>query len=137
MTTIYKGWNAKIYKDNVEIVCAESVTVDVSTNTDDYYCIGSRTPYASMPGNMEITGSIDHAWVDISLLTLMGLTTFPPADPTEFDLCFKASTEVGAPMVYLYDVVFQSVSVDIPQDGVLKESYDFKAKSIWVGLVPA
>lgn len=137
MATVYKGWNAKIFLDNLEIACAESVSVDVACNTDDYYCIGSRTPYATMPGNFEITGSMDHAWVNIYYLALLGITTIPPSTPAKFWLCFKASTDVGAPMVYLYDVAFESASIDIPQDGVLKESYDFRAGSIWVGLIPA
>jgi hypothetical protein len=137
MGTVYKGWNARLFLDDLEIACAESVSVDVATNMDSYYCIGSRFAYAVVPGNFEITGSIAHAWVNIYYLALMGITSIPPGTPAKFWMCFKASTDVGAPLVYLYNCMFEKGSLDIPQDGVLKESYDFRAESIWVGTVPA
>ena len=136
MGVIYKGWNAKIFIDDIEIGCAESASVDVATNMENYYCIGNRFPFAVMPGNFEITGSISHAWVNIHYLNLLlGIPAGSLGDP--FTLVFKASVDVGAPMVYLYNCRFEKGSLDIPQDGVLKESYDFRAESIWVGLLHA
>lgn len=134
MGTVYKGWNARLYLDDLEIACAESASVDVASGMDAYYCIGSRFAFAVMPGNFEITGSITHAWVNIYYLNLLGLSN-PLAMPPKFKLTFKASTEVGAPYVYLYNCMFEKGSLDIPNDGVLKESYDFRAESIWVGAV--
>jgi len=134
MGTVYKGWNAKLFIDDLEIACAESASVDVASNMDAYYCIGSRFAFSIMPGNFEITGSITHAWVNIYYLSLLGLSD-PTAMPPKFKMVFKASTEVGAPMVYLYNCMFEKGSLDIPNDGVLKESYDFRAESIWVGLI--
>jgi hypothetical protein len=134
MGTVYKGWNAKLFIDDLEIACAESASVDVSANLDSYYCIGKRDAFSVVPGNFEITGSITHAWVNIYYLNLLGLADIT-AMPPKFKIVFKASTEVGAPMVYLYNCMFEKGSLDIPTDGVLKESYDFRAESIWVGVI--
>lgn len=129
MGTVYKGWNAKLYIDDLEIACAESASVDITSNMDSYYCIGLRTPYAIMPGNFEITGSISHAWVNTYYLALLGISD-PTVMPPKFKLVFKASTD--GPTVYLYDCMFEKGSLDIPSDGVLKESYDFRATSIGI-----
>lgn len=137
MGTVFKGWNARLYIDDLEIACAESVSVDVSAGLESYYCIGSRFAYSVVPGNFEITGSMTHAWVNIYYLKLLGIDTIPPGLPAKFWMCFKASTDAGSPLVYLYNCMFEKGSLDIPTDGVLKESYDFRAESIWVGVVPA
>lgn len=134
MGIIYKGWNAKIYIGEpwIEIGCAESVSVDITANLDAYYCIGKRTPEAVMEGNLEITGSISRAWVNIYYLNLIISETVLPT----FHLCFKASEESNAPWIYLYDCKFEGGTIDIPQDGVLMEDYDFRAESIAVVTAP-
>jgi len=124
---VYKGWNAKIYKEGVLIGYCDSASVDIATGLDPYYEIGSRTPSYLTEGNQEITGSISKAWIDINYLNLVIGT----GSLTEFDLTFKAYTS-GAPWIYLYDCKFESGSLDIPQDGVLTESYDFRAKTVGV-----
>lgn len=126
MGTIFKGWNAKILIDSTEIGCCESVSVDITSNIESYYCIGSREPHAVIPGNLEITGSISRAWVNIYYLNLL------IGDDMKFDLVFKASEDSGAPWIYLYSCRFESGTIDIPQDGVLMEDYDFRAESIGV-----
>ena len=126
---VYKGWNAKIYKDGVLIGYCDSASVDIATGLDPYYEIGSRVPSYLTEGNQEVTGSISKAWIDTDYLALVvGTSTL-----TEFDLVFKASSsQSGAPWIYCYDCKFESGSLDIPQDGVLTESYDFRAKSVGV-----
>lgn len=132
MTTIYKGWNAKIFIGTgdpttwTEIGCAESASVDITTNIEPYYCIGSKEPAAIVEGNLEITGSISRAWVNTAYLQLLTGS----GSLAEFHLCFKAGTTAGAPIIYLYKCRFESGSIDIPQDGVLTEDYDFRATSI-------
>jgi len=124
---LYKGWNCKIYRSDlgVQIGYADSASVDIATNLEPYYEIGSRTPADLIAGNQEVTGSISKAWIDTNYLQLVTGTS----SLTEFDLCF----EVGSMKVYVYDCKFEKGSLDIPQDGFLKEDYDFRGKSI--GLV--
>lgn len=120
---VYKGWNAKIYKDGVRIGYADSASVEIVSNVEGFYELGSRQAVELPEGNEEITGSFSKAWIDkayLSLVTGSGVLQ-------DFDLCFEV---VGGPKVYCYDCKFERGSLDIPQDGVLKEDYDFRAKTI-------
>lgn len=120
---VYKGWNAKIYLDGVQIGYADSASVEITTNLEAFYEIGSRQPIDLSEGNEEVTGSFSKAWIDknyLSLVTSEGALT-------EFDLCFEV---VSGPKVYCYNCKFERGALDIPQDGFLKEDYDFRAKSI-------
>jgi len=134
MGTIYKGWNAKIYiatdiSDTgtwIEIGCAESVSVDINTNVELYYCIGDRDPYAVVPGNLEITGSMSRVWINCYYLNLLIDDDLPT-----FQLIFMAKNVATAPWLYLYDCYFETGTIDIPQDGILMEDYDFRATSIF------
>ena len=122
--TVFKGWNAKIYKDGIQIGLADSASVEIATNLEAYYEIGSRVPTDLVEGNQEVTGSISKAWIDTNYLSLVAASS----TLTSFDLCF----EVGDLKLYCYDCKFERGSVDIPQDGFLKEDYDFRAKEVAV-----
>ena len=130
MSTVLKGWNAKIYKDGVLVGKVSTVSVTVATGLDPFYEIGSRTPSVLTEGNLEITGSMEKAWIDTNYLSLV----LSSGVLTDFDLVFKAALAAGAPWIYLYDCKFESATVDIPQDGVMTESYDFRALTMGVRL---
>ena len=121
---VYKGWNAKIYKDDVEIGHADSASVEIATNLEAFYEIGGRQPTDLVEGNEEVTGSISKAWVNKAYLQLVTGS----GSLTEFDLCFEIGN--GAVKLYCYDCKFERGAVDIPQDGFLKEDFDFRAKSV-------
>lgn len=125
MATIYKGWNAKILIEGVEVACCESASVEVAVNLEAYYCVGNKWPYAFVEGNKEITGSISRAWVNTNYLAFItgDLTTFD----LEFTIPTSSTTGFG---VHLYDCQFETGSLDIPADGILTEDYDFRASSI-------
>jgi hypothetical protein len=122
---VYKGWNAEIYLDNMKVGCCESAKVEISTSLENYYCVGSKDAFDIVEGNKEITGSISRAWINSYYLGLITGSTL-----SEFDLCFYST--VAAVYVYCYDCKFEKGSIDIPSDGILKEDYDFRAKTIWV-----
>lgn len=124
-SVIYKGWQARILKDGTEIGCCESASVEIATGLEPYYCIGSRTPATIAPGNQEITGSISKALINTAYLSLITGS----GSLSSFTLVFKASTAAG-PWIYCYNCKFESGSIDIPQDGVLMEDYDFRAVSV-------
>jgi len=122
--SVYKGWNAEIYKDGTKIGFAESASVEISTGVEPYYQIGSRAPATLVPGNQEVTGSISKAWINLDFLDLVtGTSTM-----TSFDLVFKA--DPNGPWIYCYDCLFETGALDIPQDGFLTEDYDFRATSV-------
>jgi len=120
---VYKGWNAQIIKDGVVIGKADSASVEIATNLEAYYEIGSRVPTDLIAGNQEVTGSISKAWIDTNYLSLVTGS----GSLSEFNLYFKI---VNGPTIYCYNCKFERGAVDIPQDGWLKEDYDFRAKSV-------
>ena len=122
---VYKGWNAKIYKDGVQVGYSDSASVEIASNLEGFFELGSRTAVALTEGNEEISGSFSKAWIDKNYLSLVTST----GALTEFDLCFTLGTGPDV-YVYCYDCKFDKGSLDIPQDGFLKESYDFKAKTV-------
>jgi len=125
--TTYKGWNAKIYKEGVEIGYAESASVDIATNLEAFYQMGARQPVELKEGNEEVTGSISKAWIDSNYLKLVS----PGGSNalTDFTLCFAVGTSPSV-QVYCYNCKFEKGALDIPQDGFLKEDYDFRALTI-------
>jgi len=129
--TIYKGWNASLllripYSSGtwLTIGCAESISFEIARNLEAYYCLGAATPADIVEGNLEITGSLSRAWVNTYYLDLVGQSTL-----TSFDICVNIGST--GPQVYIYGCKFEKGTVDIPQDGFLKEDYDFRATSIY------
>jgi hypothetical protein len=146
--TVLKGWNAKIYADftqgstlsasAVQIGYADSASVDLAENLDAFFQLGSRQAVDIVEGNLEITGSFEKAWIDSRYLDLLGSPTAPAGALSQFVLCFTiGSGTTPVSTVYAYGCKFDKGSLDIPQDGILKESYDFKAMSISVLPYPA
>lgn len=132
---VFKGWNAKIFIRTgggawAEVGFADSVSLEIATNVEPYYGIGSRQPETLVEGNEEITGSLSRAWVNKDYLSLLGAGGNAL---TEFDLVFQAGATTGAsgaPWIYVYNCKFETGSVDVPQDGFLTEDYDFRAMSV-------
>lgn len=126
---VYKGWNAKLYKDGGQIGYADSASIEIATNLEAFYELGARVPVELTEGNEEITGSFSKAWIDktyLSLLSPGGVTAL-----TEFDLCFTLGAGPDV-YVYAYKCKFERGALDIPQDGFLKEDYDFRAKTVTI-----
>ena len=127
--TIYKGWNATLYYGQLtpytQIGYAESASVEITSNVEPWFSLGSRITTDIAEGNEEITGSLSKAWIDKGYLMMLT----GAAGLTEFNLCFTVST---AMKLYCYNCKFSRGSIDIPQDGFLKEDYDFIPKSIAV-----
>jgi len=127
---IYKGWEGHIFINGTEVMCCESVSVEIARNLEPYYCVGSKDPYYISEGNREITGSISKALVNVFYLRLVTGESGTFQEP--FDLYFRAGalTATQYLWIYCYGCKFETGSIDIPQDGVLKEDYDFRATSI-------
>jgi len=125
MSKIFRGQNAKILKDSVEIGLCQSVTLDIDPSLLPYYEIGVRTPKILKEGPREISGTLEK--VIINKDWFEQLTTLPPV---AFDLVLQISTEVGAPIIYLYNCYLKSGRINIETGDVILESYDFIATDI-------
>jgi hypothetical protein len=127
--TVYKGWRANLYKkDNgsyYEIGYCEDVTVEVNQSLLEYYTVTSHIVQELVEGPIKITGSFKKAWVDINYLSLI----FSSTELNDFDLKVNIGNAIT---LYIYDCKFAKGELSIPQDGIMKESYDFTATRIGV-----
>jgi len=120
--TIYRGWNAKLYIEGQEVGYVQEVSVDVDASVETYFAAGKRTVEALIPGPLEITGSFSRAFVNTTYLSLLSSSL------QSFDM----KITIGNKNIWLYGCKLQKGTLDIPQDGVITEDYDFVASSIAV-----
>lgn len=132
MPKVYRGKDAKILIRGTEVGRAQSASVEIATNPETLWEIGSYLPTDVVLGNMEITGSIEKVTMDIPRFQLLSLAVPSGSPPTltEFDLVFRVGTEAGAPLVSLTGCVVETGSLEIPVDGWISEAIDFRAKNI-------
>jgi hypothetical protein len=139
-TKIFKGWQAKIFIQGLEIGCCKNVTVNYDSPIEPYYEIENpnMVPITSIDqlGLVAISGTITRAWVNTYYLKLLFGGVVPVIPNTEFDLVLQASNEIGDPMLYLYQCRFTKGTINIPASGWLEESYDFIAMSAHTSEVP-
>ena len=132
-TTVYKGWNAVIYKDGVALGTVSDVSIDVDAAIETYYEAGNRNLARVIPGPIAIVGRMSKAFVNTAYLALVSEQT-PDSQTTGFYFILNDFTlyfRVGASFaLYAYNCSFKKASITIPQDGFLKEDYDFIAKSV-------
>lgn len=125
---VYHGWEGEVKKDGVAVAYCTSVSFEISANRDGIYDLGNRTVQEWKNGNLEITGSIDHIWVDHTFSEDVGTGDVP----TEYTLAFTMThgSSGSARVATLNGVVFTGWSQDIPEDGLITESIDFQAKKV-------
>lgn len=127
MGKVFKGFDAKIFIGGIEIGCCSNVSVEIKDDLEAYYGIENTNPIFIDEVTEEITGSIKRVLVNIYYLRLMGMgeTPFVWTNNISFDLILESSIEGGSPVLCLYNCRFKKVSISIPQNGFLEESYDF------------
>lgn len=122
--TVFKGWQAKIYIDGIEIGCALDVTLRIKNNMESYYGVDDPNVLRFVPGEFELEGTLRRAWINCYYLNLL-LGRDIKNLPFAFDLILESAQEEGACVVYLYGCRFSKGTINIPQDGWLEEHYDF------------
>jgi len=122
--TVYKGWNATIKKDGLEIGYVTEVTVDIDESLEAYYEIKGHFPVRLQEGPYIVTAKLSRAWINTDYLALLQSDTLP-----EFDLTVSIGSLYT---VKLYSCKFTKGAVAIPQDGFLKEDYDIVAKDFGI-----
>jgi len=129
-----KGWNVKLTLDGSEVGYASSVSWDVATNIEEYYELGSPKPAVIVEGNYEVSGTLEKAFVDAPLLTLIAGSSGLNLGQTSLTLTATAPKNVESGKEYyeitLSGVKLETVSNEFPQDGFLTDSIDFKATDI-------
>ena len=130
-TKIFKGWQAKIFINDLEIGCCKNVNITYESSVEPYYSIDDPNMYqvtsVDQLGLVSISGTLNRAWVNPYYLRLLFGGNVPIIPNTEFDMVLQASEEAGSPMLYLYNCRFTKGTINIPANGWLEESYDFIA----------
>lgn len=113
------------------------VEVCVETALEVFHEIGQRRPASLLPGNINIRGSVDRAYINGALLRLLmgDLAENPPTGDElqpNFDMTIDL-TDVGSPdgktgtKVILKGVRFENWSLVVPEDDFVMEKVTFKA----------
>lgn len=116
------------------------VEVSVETDLMAYHEIGRRHPVSLHPGNVNIRGRVERAYINGALLRLlMGdqVETAPPAEELQpafnmiIDLTDVASSDgqVGTKII-VSGVQFENWNVIVPEDEFVMENVTFKALRI-------
>jgi hypothetical protein len=118
------------YKYAKTVGYATGISITHNPNLEAFYEVGSREPKVIKEGNIEITGTVDRAFVDRDMLGKESYT----GELGEFTLeVYPEGVGEGKPKITLSGVKFSGWTFDMPQDGWITESSDFIAKSIAVG----
>jgi len=122
---VIKGFKAELYMDGTKIGKAESVTIDIDMGLEEYYEVGSPWPIL-VQGPQVITGTIDKLWIDTDMLEMAVGTTKDLVETTFNITVWHKDTK--EPNIHLYFCRVETLSFDIPADGFVTESLDFRAE---------
>ena len=124
--TVYKGKDAQVYKDGIELGLVSEVKVDISRDLVTYFSINSRETQEIVEGKESITGSLKRFYVNKDLMELV----CDSGTLDLFDLNVRVSSDNSNFLnLYLYDCKFTKGSVKIPTGEVLTEDFDFVGKT--------
>jgi hypothetical protein len=136
----------QIFNDEYNIATVGRVTgveVRVTTDLEVFHEIGTRQPQDVLPGNINISGKIDRAFINGALLRLLmgrlaGAGTNEDQFPTELQPTFNMildTTDIRQPgtvgtKVTVFSVRFDDWALVVPEDDFIMENMTFKAVGI-------
>lgn len=116
------------------------VSVKVDSDLKPFHELGQRYPTELRPGNVNVTGSIDRAYINGALLKMfLGDAAASRPAGTFISPSFNLSLRLENPAqagtastVTVYGVKLENWSYDIPEDDFVVEKVHFRA--LWVGV---
>jgi hypothetical protein len=120
---------------------ATGVTVQVNSDIRPFHEIGKRYASELRPGNVDVSGSIGRAYINGALLSLMlgkGAVTPEPPGPflsPAFNLTLHLSSLAfpsNSSVVTVYNLLFDTWSLTMPEDDFVLENATFKA--LWLAV---
>ncbi len=131
MSNSYKGVNAKVFIPEVDAVypCAyaESASVDIASNIEAAFTLGSAAPATRSAGNLDISGTLSGYWIDTEFVELLERDACWALLQT-FSMLFYSNTcgvSPNAPYLKLTGCKADGLSFDFSQDGFLMHDLDF------------
>jgi len=123
MSVAKRTWEGHILKGAVEIGFANG-SISIDRGLQIFTQIGDYDMTARREAIREITGTIDHGFIDVSLFGSAALSTL--VNPVSFDIAASFSDTA----IVLSGCSVESWDLDLPQDGWITESVNFRAKTI-------
>lgn len=119
---------------------ATGVTVRIDSDLKPFHELGQRYPTELRPGNVNVSGSIDRAYINGALLKMfLGDAAASRPAGTFISPSFNLSLRLENPAksgtastVTVYGVKLENWTFDIPEDDFVMEKVGFRA--LWVGV---
>jgi len=132
----------KYFGETGQVGRVTNVSVAVSTRVKAFHEMGSHAPKEIRAGNIEISGSVERAYINGALLRLMlGKDATdeetPPLKMPTFNIKLILDNmlpegDAGNSVLTLYDVIFDSWQFNLPEDDFVLERATFRARRIAV-----
>ena len=123
MSVAKRFWEGHLLKAGSEIGFANG-SISIDRGLQVFYEIGAYDLTARREANREITGTIDHGFIDVTLFATSALGT--SQNPFTFDIAASFADN----SIILSGCSIETFDLDLPQDGWIKESVNFRAKTI-------
>ena len=119
------------------------VSVKVDSDLKPFHELGQRYATEMRPGNVNVSGSIDRAYINGALLKMLlgDAASSRPAGTfisPSFNLCLRLENPAKpgvSSTVTIYGVKMENWTFDIPEDDFVMEKVNFRA--LWVGVEDA
>ena len=131
---------AALFDESGRVARVTNVFIYINTKINPFHEIGTRLPSELRAGNIYISGTVERAYINGALLKLMlaqyateveGKEIFP-IPSFNMNMNLNNLAEDGASGLTVYDVMFDSWQVNLPEDDFMLEKLSFKAKRIAV-----
>lgn len=137
----------QIFNDEYNIATvgrATGIEIRITTDLEAFHEIGTRRPTDLVPGNINISGHVDRAYINGSLLRLLmgrlagdgpNEDSFPLELQPQFNMIVtlhdpRAGNETEATRLTISSVRFDDWVVKVPEDDFILENITFKALRI-------
>ena len=123
MSVAKRSWEGHILKASTEVGFANG-TISIDRGLQIFREIGSYDFTARREAVRDITGTIEHGYIDTSLFATGALQT--ALNPLTFDIAASFATN----SIVLSGCSIESWDLELPQDGWITETVNFRAKTI-------
>jgi hypothetical protein len=124
MSVAKRFWEGHLLKGSTEIGFANG-TISIDRGLQTFYQIGDYDLTARREAQREITGTIEHGFIDIATFAT-GAFGLYAAGPFTFNISASMSDNA----IVLSGCSIESYDLELPSDGWITETINFRAKSI-------
>ena len=133
--SVIKGWKAKIFTNisgaYLQVGFAESASVDIDSPVDEYLAVGYFQPVAIAEGARVLSGTLSNAWLTNDYIK--AVYGDPQGAQAKWSIYFMRNETGYLYYIWAYDCLIETLSLDIPSDGFIKEDIDFRATYFYYG----